>query len=134
MNKSGFKYCVPAFLLLLLLAVGAPVLRAQNGMGSSGNPDAGEMMAKMQKMSAELQLTPQQKQQIRPILMEEAPRMKSLKENTTMPKMQKVRMMKEISSETDSKMKPILNPQQYTKWEQMRAEERQQMIQRAENK
>jgi len=41
MNKSGFKYYVPAFLLLLLLAVGAPVLRAHNGMGSSGNPDAG---------------------------------------------------------------------------------------------
>jgi protein CpxP len=131
MRKSAWKG-VPVLAVLLAVSVGSPVLQAQQGMGSAG--DAGEAMAKLQKMSAELQLTPQQKEQIRPILMQEAPRMKSLKENTTMPKMQKARMMREISSETDAKMKPILNPEQYTKWEQMRAEERQQMMQKMENR
>jgi hypothetical protein len=66
--------------------------------------------------------------------MEEAPKMKALKSNTTMPPLQKARQMKEISDETDAKLKPILNPQQYAKWEQIRAEERQQMMQKMRQK
>lgn len=120
---------LPIFVLLLCVCVWSPVAQAQGAM-AGGNGEGAEAMAKLQKMSAELQLTPQQKEQIKPILMEEAPKMKSLKENTTMPKLQKARMMKEISDETDSKMKPILTPDQYTKWEGMRAEERQQMMQK----
>jgi hypothetical protein len=38
--------------------------------------------------------------------------------------------MREIADETDAKLKPILNPQQYAKWQQIRAEERQQMMQK----
>jgi len=39
-----------------------------------------------------------------------------------------------LSDETDAKLKPILNPQQYAKWEQIRAEERQQMMQKMRQK
>jgi hypothetical protein len=76
----------------------------------------------------QLQLTPAQKEQIRPILVEELPKVRALKSNTTMPPLHKARQMREISDETDAKLKPILNPQRYANWEQIRAEERQEMI------
>jgi len=56
------------------------------------------------------------------------------KANTMSPPLQKARQMKEIADETDAKLKPILNAQQYEKWEQIRAEERQQMMQKMRQK
>ncbi len=92
--------------------------------------DKQEAMAKLGKMSTELQLSPQQKQQMLPIMMEEGKKMKALKSNTTLPPMQKVMQMKQIGSEMDAKVKPILSPGQYQKYEQIRAQEREQMIQK----
>jgi periplasmic protein CpxP/Spy len=119
-----------------VLAVSAPRLTAQDGTSSMGamGGDNAEAMQKLQKMSAALQLTPEQKKQMLPILMDEGPKLKALKADTSMPPMQKAMKMRSISEATDAKMKPILNPGQYQKLEQMRAQERQQMIQRMENK
>jgi len=128
MKNHAFKSAVAVFVMLLAIAVRSAVAQAPNSTGTKG--DLSEAVAKLEKMSAQLQLTPAQKQQIKPILMEEAPKMKALKANTTLPPLQKARQMKEISDETDAKLKPILNPQQYAKWEQIRAEERQQMMQK----
>jgi hypothetical protein len=128
MKNHGFKSVVPVLVSLVAIAVCSAVARVQSNTGTKG--DMSEAVARLEKVSAQLQLTPAQKAQIRPILMEELPKMKALKSNTTMPPLQKARQMKEISNETDAKLKPILNPQQYEKWEQIRAEERQQMIQK----
>lgn len=91
--------------------------------------DKQEAMAKLEKMSAALQLTPEQKTQVMPILMQEGPKMKALKANTSLGPMQKAMQMKQIADETDAKMKPILTPEQYQKFQQIRAEEREQMMQ-----
>ena len=69
-----------------------------------------------------------------PILMEEAPKIKAVKENTSLGPMQKAMQMHQIGTATDAKVKPILNPQQYQTWEQMREQERQQAIQKMENR
>ena len=85
-------------------------------------------------MSAALQLTPAQKQQILPILAQEAPKVKALKSDTSMPPLQKAMKMRQISESTDAQLKPILNPGQYEKLQQMQAQERQQMMQKMENR
>ena len=128
MKNHAFKSAVAVFVMLLAIAVCSAVAQAQSSTGTKG--DMSEAVAKLEKLSAQLQLTPAQKEQIKPILMEEAPKMKTLKSNTTMPPLQKAKQTKEIADETDAKLKPILNPQQYAKWEQIRAEERQQMMQK----
>jgi periplasmic protein CpxP/Spy len=131
------KYAVTLFVVLLAITVGTPIISAQDNMsqgamGSQGN--ASEVAAKLEKMSTALQLTPAQKQQIRPILVQEAPKLKALKADTSMPPMQKAMKMRQIGEDTDSKLQPILTPEQYQKWQQMRADERQQMMQKMENR
>jgi hypothetical protein len=111
-----------------------PRLSAQNAM--SGQDDAGsgrgngEALAKLQHMSTELQLTPAQKEQMKPIVMNELMQMKEVKADTSMPQMKKAMKMHQIADAADAKVKPILNPGQYQKYEQMRAQERQQMMQK----
>ncbi len=130
MQNCGLKN---ALILFAAMIVCAPVLMAQNNMGAQDNSKA-EALEKLEKMSTALQLTPAQKQQVKPILMEEAPKLKALKSDTSLGPMQKAMKMRQIADATDAKMKPILNPQQYQTWEQMRAQERQQMMQKMENK
>jgi hypothetical protein len=130
MKKSTAILALALFTMPLTLA-------AQNGMSGQGmgqQDSKAEVMQKLEKMSAALQLTPQQKQQMLPILMEEAPKMKALKENTSLGPMQKAMQLHQIANATDAKVKPILNPQQYQTWEQMREQERQQAIQKMENR
>jgi hypothetical protein len=132
MKNNAFKSAVAVFVMLVAIAVCSAVAQAPNSTGTRG--DLSEVAAKLEKVSAQLQLSPAQKEQIKPILMEEAPKMRALKSNTTTPPLQKLRQMKEISDETDAKLKPILNPQQNAKWEQIQAEERQEMIQKMRQK
>ena len=135
MQKNLLKLAV-LLSFAALVAVSAPRLTAQDNMSSMGSMggDNAEAMQKLQKMSAALQLTPAQKKQVLPILMDEGPKMKALKSDTSMPPLQKAMQMRQIGEATDAKMKPILNPGQYQKWEQMRAAEKQQMMQKMENR
>jgi hypothetical protein len=124
--------------LATFLAVGicTPILSGQNAMAQEGmaaQPDKAEMAAKLEKMSSALQLTPAQKEQMRPIIMEEAMQLKEVKGNTSLPPMQKAMKMHQIADAADAKVKPVLNAGQYQKWEQMRAQERQQMMQKMQN-
>lgn len=137
MRKHCLQFTITMCALVTAISLCTPVLFAQdnmsgqNTMGAQGNMP--EVAQKLEKMSAALQLTPQQKQQIRPILMEEAPQLKALKNDTSLPPMQKAMKMRQIGEATDAKLQPILTPQQYEKWQQMRTQERQQMMQKMEN-
>ncbi len=136
MQKNFVSRAVTLFAVLIAAAVCVPVLAAQDNMGQGAMGAAGNMSeaaAKLEKMSAALQLTPAQKEQVRPILMQEAPKVKAIKSDTSLGPMQKAMKMRQIADATDAKLKPILNPEQYEKWQQMRAEERQQMMQKMEN-
>ena len=131
------KLAVIALCLAGVVAVSAPRMTAQDGMSGMGGGMAGanpEAMQKLEQMSAALKLTPAQKKQVAPIIMQEAPKMKELKANTSLPPMQKAMQMRQIANDTDTKLKPILTPSQYQTWEQMRTQEREQMMQKMENK
>jgi hypothetical protein len=115
--------------MMLAAAVFASA-QAGAGAGAGAGGDKQEAMAKLEQMSAALQLTPQQKQQMLPIMMEEGQKMKGIKSNTSLGPMQKAMQMKQVGADMDAKVKPILNPDQYQKFEQIRAQEREQMIEK----
>ncbi len=133
MKKHGMR-----MLVVLLALIAAQMVLAQDTMSSMAGSAAGankqEVMAKLEKMSSTLQLTPAQKKQMLPILMQEAPKLQAVKSDTALGPLQKAMKLKEIGSDTDSKVMPILNPQQQQKWTAMREQERQQMMQKMENR
>ena len=111
---------------------GQSAMGGQGAMG--GQPNKQEIAAKLEKISQELQLTPAQKQQLLPILKEEAPKIQAVKTNTSLGPLQKAMQLRQIGEATDAKVQPILSPEQYQKWQAMRQQERQEMIQKMENK
>ena len=138
MRKNNSRLLLTALASLLILTFQTLALSAQDAMAPQGamggQGNMSEVAAKLEHMSTELQLTPQQKQQIKPILMEEAPKLKAIKSDTSLGPMQKAMKLHQIGDATDAQMKPILSPTQYQKWEQMRSQERQQMMQKMENR
>ena len=69
-------------------------------------PDA---MAKLETLSKELQLTPQQKGEMLPILKEEGPKLEAIKSNTSLSGMQKMRQLRAIHNENAPQLQKILN-------------------------
>jgi hypothetical protein len=134
LQKNISRLAALVFSLAIVMAASAPKLFAQGAMSAPASGENAEALQKLEKMSAALKLTPAQKQQVRPILMEEAPKLKALKSDTSLGPMQKAMQMHQIADATDTKLKPILSPQQYQTWEQMRTQERQQMMQTMENR
>ena len=114
---------------ILVLPLFAQLASAQMGAGAGG-ADKQEIMAKLDKLSSALQLTPQQKKQMMPILMEEGQKLKGIKSDTTLGPMQKMMQMKEVGSAADAQIKPILTLEQDQKFEQIRAQEREEMLQK----
>lgn len=116
---------------LLLLFVLTLQVFAQFAIAQEApSPEKQEAIAKLEKMSAELQLTPQQKKQMLPIMMEEGKKMKAIKTNTSLGPLEKAMQLKQVGTDMDAKVQPILNPQQYQKFQQIRQQEREQMIQK----
>ena len=123
------QYRKSVVLLTALLLVLPLLVQAQDAM-SGDKPDKQEMMAKLEKMSAQLNLTPAQKKEIAPIMMDEASKMKAIKANASLGPLQKAMQMKQVGTDMDAKVKPILTPDQYQKFEQIRAQEREEMMQK----
>jgi hypothetical protein len=95
------------------------------GQGTPAEPSAEQ---RMQMMAQQLQLTEPQKEKIMPILVEEAPKLKAVKSDTTLPQSQKLAKMMQIRNDADDKIRPILTPTQQQKLDQMRQQQRQQMM------
>ena len=104
--------CVYAF---LSLAPAAP--------GQTTDP-----AAKLQALSQQLKLTPQQKMQILPILKAEGPKLEAIKNDSSLPSMQKMKQLRAIHNETAPQLQQILSPAQYQQLQAIRQQEIQQAI------
>jgi hypothetical protein len=104
--------CLCAFLIL------APAAPGQN-------PDAA---AKLQALSKQLNLTPQQKGEMLPILEEEGPKLEAIKNNNSLSGMQKMRQLRAIHNESAPQLQKILSPAQYQKLQTIRQQEIQEAI------
>ena len=95
---------------IAMFALLAPALFAQK---------AGAM-SKAQAIAQQLNLTPQQKEKVLPILAAEAPKVQAIKSDNTLTKVQKMQQLRAIHQQSDPQMKAILTPEQYQKLQQIR--------------
>jgi periplasmic protein CpxP/Spy len=77
-------------------------------------------MSKAQAIAQQLNLTPQQKVKILPILADEAPKVEAIKNNNSLSGFQKMQQLRAIHQQTDPQMKAILSPAQYQKLQAIR--------------
>ena len=101
-NLITAAVCVGTFVLL------APTSSAQN------------QAAKLQAISQQLNLTPEQKAKVLPILADEGPKVQAIKNDNSLSKVQKIQAVKAIHKQTDPQMKAILSPEQYQKLQAIR--------------
>jgi hypothetical protein len=84
--------------------------------------------AKLEALSQQLKLTPQQKMQMLPILKEEGPKIEAIKSNPSLPPMQKMKQLRAIHNESAPELQKILSPAQYQQLQAIRQQEIQQAI------
>jgi Spy/CpxP family protein refolding chaperone len=76
--------------------------------------------AKLEEIAQYLNLTPEQKAKILPILAGEVPKVKAIKNDRSFSRIQKMQRIKAIHQQNDPQMKAILSPEQYQKLQAMR--------------
>ena len=76
--------------------------------------------AKIQAIAQQLDLTPQQKVKILPILTDEGPKVQAIKNDNSLSKVQKIQQIRAIHRQTDPQMKAILSKEQYQKLQAIR--------------
>ena len=84
---------------------------------------------KLEKVARQLNLSPEQKLKLLPILRAEAPKVQAIKADTSLSPIQKLEQLKAVHDETDPQVKSILSPDQYQLLQKIRREEIQQAIQ-----
>jgi len=107
--KNHTHFIISA-LSIAMLALLAPTSFAQKGGA----------MSKAQAIAQQLNLTPQQKEKILPILAAEVPKVNAIKNDSSLSRMQKMEQVRAIHQQTDPQMKSILTPEQYEKLKQIR--------------
>ena len=76
--------------------------------------------AKVQAIAQQLDLTPQQKIKILPILADEVPKVEAIKNDNSLSRVQKMQQIRAIHKQTDPQMKAILSQEQYQKLQTIR--------------
>jgi periplasmic protein CpxP/Spy len=107
---KNHTYLVIWALSVAMFALPAPTSFAQKGAA----------MSKAQAIAQQLNLTPQQKEKILPILADEVPKVQAIKNDNSLSKIQKIQKLRAIHQQTDPQMKAILTPEQYQKLQTIR--------------
>ena len=100
-------------LIAAALCIGMVVLLAPTSSAQS-------KAAKLQAISQQLNLTPEQKAKVFPILADEGPKVQAIKNDNSLSRMQKIQQIRAIHHQTDPQMKAILSPEQYQKLQGIR--------------
>lgn len=111
------------------LALSGPALF----MPAISHAQSGQAAQKLEQLSTQLALTPQQKRELIPILVAEAPKVKAIKADTSLTRIQKLQQLKAVHDETDPQVRAILTPEQYQKLREIRRQELEQAIKRRSN-
>ena len=81
--------------------------------------------------STNLGLTAEQRQKVIPILKDELKQLEALKKDTSLSGLRKIERLREISVSFDEKLKPLINPDQHQKFEELRGQFRRRLIAKA---
>jgi Spy/CpxP family protein refolding chaperone len=109
-NMKNHTHLVISALSIAIFALLAPASFAQKGAA----------MSKAQVIAQQLNLTPQQKEKILPILADEVPKVQAIKNDNLLSTIQKIQKLRAIHQQTDPQMKAILSPEQYQKLKEIR--------------
>ena len=112
MKKFAARLDTLGVALVFVIAI-APYIQAQ----------APAQAQKLQAIAKQLNLTPQQKMQLMPILEADAPKIQAVKNDSSLGGLQKLQQIKAIHAQSDPQVKAILNPQQYEQFQQIRQQE-----------
>lgn len=77
-----------------------------------------------QRMAEELNLTDEQKPKVQELMAAQRQKMQELRQDTSLTQEQRQEKMKAIRDDQDKKMKEILKPDQFEKWQKMREQMR----------
>ena len=108
---KNYTHLVASALSVAIFALMAPASFAQKT----------DSMSKAQAIAQQLNLTPQQKEKILPILAAEVPKVHAIKNDNSLSTTQKIQQLRAIHQQTDPQMKAILSPEQYQNLRQIRA-------------
>ena len=110
----------------LVLAVGLFSLQPIANASETANPTTiqATLIQRMQNISKQLNLTQEQKTQLRPIILNELQKIKALREDKSLLPRQKLQRLKAIREEVAPQVKAILTPEQFEKWQAIRKENR----------
>ena len=73
----------------------------------------------IQRMALILNLTPDQKTKVEPIMDERDQKMRDIFQDNTLSRDDRMAKIQQIRSDTDTQLKPILTDEQFQKWQQM---------------
>jgi len=82
----------------------------------------------LSSIAQKLHLGPHQVQQVLPILQKEVPKLQAIKGNSSLSNAQKESQMKAVQQQSDSKLKPILSPDQLLSLKNFRAQQLQELL------
>jgi periplasmic protein CpxP/Spy len=118
------------------LVIGVPVFAQTAADSGQENPQAQTAPKghrhgqRMQKLTQELNLTPNQQTKIKPIFQKAHAQAKTIRQDATLNKDQKMAKMKELHQNTMAQLNEILTPEQQTQLKQLQEQRRAQWQQR----
>lgn len=133
---------MPAVLFALTLAASTPAWasaspRTQTSTGQASSTDqADRLRQRLEEIRERLALSPEQVERVRPVLQQEAEKLRALRtkyEGGSQPRRSRLKMareLKDIQSETDEKLAQILTTAQMDELKKMRKERREQRSKR----
>jgi Spy/CpxP family protein refolding chaperone len=104
------------------LALAVALLAAFASKAQAQAPNSAQAQ-KIEALAKQLNLTPQQKMQLVPILKADAPKIEAIKNNPSLGPLQKLEQIKAVHAQSDPQVKAILSPQQYDQLQQIRQQE-----------
>jgi Spy/CpxP family protein refolding chaperone len=114
------KSSILTFVLALLVGLTVPRIMAQTGTAAVDPETRAQVQEKLQHISSELNLSDDQKQQLKPILQSEFQQLKAVKDDASLSPDQKQSKAQEIQQNAKSQMATILTPDQQKKLQSMK--------------
>jgi len=121
-------------LTIMGMFVFAGILAAQDTSATSppdnkeqaGKPQLGEKLVerRLENLNKQLNLTDQQKDKIRPVLMHEVERIKEVRSNSSLTQGEARRRIALVRRNTNQHILALLTPEQKTQWQEVRQEHR----------
>lgn len=124
------KIATTIAIMALAMPVFVPVYPLQGQETTGKQPELPSPDQIVQMYTAKLNLTEDQKQKIRPIVVERQQRMLELQSDTSVKGREKMRKMRGVMKNSDSQINAVLNPDQRQKYSELETERREKMRQR----